>query len=40
MYSPAGAQVAVSSPMVVKIQPMALSGRWAMIKAPTTMKVL
>jgi hypothetical protein len=40
MYSPAGAQVAASSPMAVKIQPIALSGRWATIKAPTTMKAL
>jgi hypothetical protein len=37
---PAGAQVAVSSPMAVKIQPMALPGRWATIKAPTTMNAL
>ena len=36
-YSVASQPVAASRPMAEKIQPMALSGRWATITAPTTM---
>jgi hypothetical protein len=37
-YSAASAPVIGSSPTAEKIQPMALLGRWATTKAPTTMK--
>jgi hypothetical protein len=39
-YSTASSAVKASRPMAEKIQPMALLGRWATIKAPTTMKAL
>ena len=39
-YSTASSAVKASRPMAENIQPMALLGRWATIKAPTTMKAL
>jgi hypothetical protein len=39
-YWLASCPVTASSAMAEKIQPMALPGRWATIKAPTTMKAL
>ena len=39
-YSTASFAVNASSPAAEKIQPMALPGRWATIKAPTIMKAL